>query len=301
MRQHRRTLQVVGGVLITLAALTALAACSGSGSGSMAGDASGGSAAAPADSARVTAGTRKAVGAERAVVRTTSAIRTGEISLTGRHLERLRADVTKLLTALGGTLESEHTTNDLRGDVAESTLVLRIPVAKFEAAKRALEKLGRLRFSNESAKDVTTEVIDVDERVQTLRNSLDRLQRFQRSATDVADLLRYENQIAERQSELQSIEGQQAYLGDQTAMSTITLHLSGPNNPVSQPGVLDDAGFLSGLRGGWHALQNVVVIALTVAGAALPFLAALAVLGWPAWLVLRGLWRRRATASPADS
>jgi hypothetical protein len=298
MTDNRGRLQVAAGVLI---ALTGLAACTGGGSGSMAGDASGGSVAASAGGARATAATEAGPGANRAAVRTASVIRTGEISVTGKDLDRLRVEVTDLLTALGGNLQSERTTNDRRGEVAESTLVLRIPVARFDAAKRALEKLGRLRFSNESAKDVTTEVIDIDERVETLQNSLDRLQRFQRSATDVADLLRYENQITQRQSELQSAEAQQAYLADQTAMSTITVHLSTPDNPAREPGLLDDAGFLSGLRGGWHALQDLVVVVLTVAGAVLPFLAALAVFGLPAWLVLRGLWRRRAAPTPVDS
>ncbi|MDX6301775.1 MAG: hypothetical protein QOF53_2989 [Nocardioidaceae bacterium] len=177
--------------------------------------------------------------------------------------------------------------------------VLRIPVAKFHTAKQSLEKLGKLTYSHESARDVTTQVIDVNERVQTLQNSLDRLQHFQRSATDVADLLRFENQITRRQSELRSTRAQQSYLQSQTSLSTITAHLSTPDNPVSEPGALDDAGFLSGLRGGWTALQDMIVVAVTVAGALMPFLATLAVLGWPTWLLLRALHRRRHASSPA--
>jgi hypothetical protein len=290
MRSNRRRLLVAAGVLATLAGL---GACSG-GESTMPSR----SADAGADAGAETAAVAAAPGRNRPAVRTPSVIRTGEIAVTGTDLDRLRGDVTDLVAALGGTLQSEETSDNRRGEVAESTLVLRIPVARFDAAKRALEKLGTLRFSNESAKDVTTEVIDTDERVQTLQNSLDRLQRFQRSATDVADLLRYEDQITRRQSELRSTQAQQTYLADQTSMSTITVHLSTPDHPVSEPGVLDDAGFLSGLRGGWHALQDVVVVALTLAGALLPFLVALAVVVVPGWLLLRGLWRRRGTPAP---
>ncbi len=64
--------------------------------------------------------------------------------------------------------------------------------------------------------------------MQTLQNSLDNLQRYQRDAKDVKDLLDFEEKITARQAELQSLEAQQAYLADQTSMSTITLHLSTP-------------------------------------------------------------------------
>jgi hypothetical protein len=299
MRSNRRRLVVATGVLAALAGLAGVGACSGGGSSSSQSADAGavsGETAGTADTASKAVST--APGRNRPAVRTPSVIRTGEITVTGRNLDALRGDVTDLVAALGGTLQSEETSDNRRGEVAESTLVLRIPVARFDAAKRALEKLGTLRYSNESAKDVTTEVIDTDERVQTLQNSLDRLQRFQRSATDVADLLRYEDQITRRQSELQSTQAQQTYLADQTSMSTITVHLSTPDDPGGEPGVLADAGFLSGLRGGWHALQDVVVVALTLAGALLPFLLALAVLGVPGWLLLRGLWRRRGTPAP---
>jgi hypothetical protein len=289
---------VAAGALAVLAVL-AVTGCSG-GTGPMSADSSGGSSAGSSGGARA-GGVAPAADSAGTAVRTASVIRTGEIAVTGTDLGRLRTEVTDLLAAIGGALDNEQTSNNRRGEITESTLVLRVPAVKFDAARHALEKLGRLTFSHESAKDVTTEVIDTDERAQTLQNSLDRLQRFQRSATDVADLLRYEDQITRRQSELQSTKAQQAYLADQTSMSTITLHLSTPDHPVREPGALDDAGFLSGLRGGWEALQGVVVVALTVAGALLPFLVAFAVVGYPAWLLLRALLRRRRTPAPAPA
>jgi hypothetical protein len=134
----------------------------------------------------------------------------------------------------------------------------------------------------------------VTERVQTLRNSLDRLQRFQRAARDAGDLVRLEQQITTRQSELQSLVAQQSYLADQTSMSTITVVLSRPEVTVAPPGALDDAGFAAGLAGGWQALGDVLVVVLTALGAALPFLLAGALLGLPAVLLVRVLRRRRA-------
>jgi hypothetical protein len=289
---------------VVLVALTGLAGCSsdtsGSGSsddaGSTASSGSGAEGPALADSSRSSAkdqppGARP--GVSRGEVRTTAVVRTGEIALTGKDLSALRGKVDDLLTRVGGAIDDERTTNDRHGRVDRSTLVLRIPVARFESAKQALERLGTLTSSTESAKDVTTEVIDVSERVQTLQNSLDRLQRFQRAARDVRDLLRFEDDITRRQSELQSLKAQQAYLSDQTSMSTITLRMSTPATHVKKPGALHDAGFLPGLRGGWHALVGFVLVVLTVLGALVPFLVAGAVVGMPTWLAVRALLRRR--------
>ena len=239
-------------------------------------------------------------GANRAVVRSKAVIRTGQITVTAKDLSAVRREVDDLLVAVDGTVSSEQTSNDKGGRIERSTLVLRVPVEHFTAAKNALEKMGRLKASDVGSKDVTNEVIDVDERVQTLQNSLDTLQDYQRDAKDVGDLLDFEEKITTRQAELQSLQAQQAYLRDQTSMSTITLHLSTPEKYVAPPDALEDAGFLSGLRAGWHALGDVVVVALTVLGALLPFLVAGLLLGVPTWIGIRSLLRRRrATPAPA--
>jgi hypothetical protein len=226
-------------------------------------------------------------------------VRTGEITLTSKDLSEVRDEVDQVLTEVGGTVDDERTTNDKHGQVHRSTLVLRVPVAGFGTAKQALEELGTLKSSTESAKDVTTEVIDVAERVQTLQNSLDRLQRFQRAARDVRDLIRFEEDITRRQSELQSLQAQQSYLSDQTTLSTITLRLSTPATSVEEPGALDDAGFLAGLESGWHALVGFLLVVLTVLGALVPFLVAGVVVGLPTWLAVRALLRRRRGSAAA--
>jgi hypothetical protein len=237
-------------------------------------------------------------GANRTVVKAKSVVMTGEVSLTSKDLEKVRDEVDDLMTALGGSVDNEQTSNDSKGRIERSTLVLRIPVDKFTVAKKALMGMGKLRASDVSAKDVTTQVIDIDERVQTLQASLDTLQSFQRTAKDVKDLLDYEEKITARQSELQSLKAQQAYLDDQTSMATITLSLSVPDKYVPPPGALEDAGFLSGLRAGWNALGDLVVVGLTVLGALLPFLVAGLLLGVPGWFGVRALLRRRRTPLP---
>jgi hypothetical protein len=295
----RRRLAAAGALL----ALAALTACSGGAApsdGSGSGSAVGSAAAVAPDGAATAPGVanRLAAGVDRSVVHATAVIKTGEVAITSRHPARVRAEVDTLLKARGGTIDNEQTTNSRDGRIESSTLVLRIPVDQFEAAKRALMGLGRLKTSDESSKDVTTQVIDVGERVTTLQNSIDDLQRFQRAAHDVKDLLDFEEKITARQAELQSLKAQQSYLDDQTSMATLTLYLSTPATYVPPPDALENAGFLSGLRAGWHALGDAVVVVLTVVGATLPFLVLAALLGVPAWFGLRALLRNRRSPAP---
>lgn len=296
-------LALAGGLATALLALTS---CSGPGTSSTgAGSAAGASVAGRAPAAAVgsvdSVGSKVGAGgstASRPAVRTKAVVRTGDLALTAEDLDTVRGEVTDLLAAVGGSVDREVTRNDRHGRIAESTLVLRVPVARFDATRAAIGRLGRLTSSTESAKDVTTEVIDTTERVQTLRNSLDRLQRFQRSARDARDLIRYEDQITARQSELRSLEAQQSYLADQTSMATITLHLSTPRTRVEPAGALDHAGFLAGLRHGWDGLVALGVVVLTVLGAVLPFGLVVGVVGVPLWLLLRALLRRRRAPAP---
>jgi hypothetical protein len=294
---HRCTL-----ALLAATALLGLAACSSTQSDpATSSDAGGGAepagSAAGVDGARSSSSTglvARRPGAARTALRAKAVIKTGDLSVTSRHLTRVREEVDRQLASVGGSVDREQTTNARDGSIESSTLVLRVPVDAFDATRKALGRLGRLTSSTESEKDVTTRVIDTAERVQTLQNSLDRLQKYQRSAANVTALIRYEDQITARQSELQSLTAQQTYLSSQTSMSTLTLHLSTPETYVAPPGALDDAGFVAGLTGGWHALGAFVVVALTVVGALLPFLVVLGLVALPLGWVLR---RRRAATS----
>lgn len=240
----------------------------------------------------------QAPGVNRTVFEVRAVIRTGEVVLTSPDLDEARAEVDAILAGLDGVVENESTSHDEEGGIRRSTLVLRVPVSRFTDAMSALQAIGKTQSSDKKSDDVTTEVIDVDERVETLQNSLDRLQSYQAEAKDIEDLLRFEQQITQREAELQSLKAQQSYLADQTAMSTITVTMSEPREIVGPPDALDEAGFLAGLRSGWNALQGAVIVLLTVVGAVLPFAAVLALVGLPVWLLVRRLVRQRGATPP---
>ena len=231
MNLTRPRLAALAGVL----GLVVLTGCSGgaSGSASAAGDnAPAGSLSdrSAADPEAATAQAYKANGSadQTAVVEQKAVIKKGDISLHTSDPQQVRDRVDQLLTRLHGSLDDEQTVYDTSGRIKESQLVLRVPVATFGTAMDALEHLGTVVHSSSSGTDVTTQVIDVQQRLRTLRISLRDLNSFQQHAATIDQLLRFENAITQRRGEYQSLKAQRDHLVNQTSMSTIDLDVSVP-------------------------------------------------------------------------
>ncbi|WP_457207880.1 DUF4349 domain-containing protein [Nocardioides sp. P5_C9_2] len=225
-------------------------------------------------------------------------ISTGTVSLTSDDVREARRDVQRIVDAAGGEVTEEQTDTDEDGRPVYARLVLRVPAGGFGDAMTALEGVADLRGSDRSSEDVTTQVIDTDVRVRAQEASLRRVEQLLARAQGLKEIIWIESQLTSRQAELDSLEGQQAWLADQTRDSTIVVDISRTPDDEEQPKEAD-AGFLAGFSGGMKALGAVAVGVATIAGALLPFVAVLALLGVPVWvLVRRAARRRRPSATP---
>lgn len=236
-----------------------------------------------------------ASGAEEASLptQTRAVISTGTVTLRGDDVEDLRIDVRKVLDTYGGELSESESSSDNAGEMTFARLVLRVPSDKFNSAVediRALSKFGNLETGQE---DVTTQVIDVEARVRAQTKSLERIEALLAEATTFKDVVAIESQLTRRQADLDSLKAQQAYLSDQTSMSTITVYLEQRGKDTPEPE--DESGFMAGLRSGWDALGGATVRLLTVLGAVLPFALALTVIGYPVWVLVRRFGRGSAS------
>jgi hypothetical protein len=228
-------------------------------------------------------------------------IRNGDIAIRTMDPQQARDSVDGLLTRLDGSVDGDQTVYDKQGHIHDAQLVLRVPVASFTTAMDDLARLGTVVHSSSTGRDVTTQVIDVQQRLKTLRISLHDLNAFQAKASNIGQLLRFENAITQRRGEYQSLKAQRNHLVNETSMSTINLDISVPPMHAAVTTHHRHAGFVTGLRHGWSALTRSVVVALTGVGAALPFAVLLAVIGLPLlWWTRRGRHLPSA-ATPADS
>ena len=225
-------------------------------------------------------------------------ISTGTVSLYSDDVSQARFDLMKVVDEHRGEVSDEQTATDDDGKVSRSRLVLRIPSGDFGDVMDELARIPGtdLKSAKRSSEDVTTQVIDTAVRVRAQKASIDRIEALLARAQNLRSIIWIEGQLTRRQSDLDSLEQQQAYLEDQTTLSTITVYLEQTPRPKAAGTDHRDAtGFMGGLRKGWHALAEAGTAAATAVGAVLPFGVLAALIGFPAWLVVR---RRRATTPP---
>ena len=213
------------------------------------------------------------------------------------HTERIAAASARarsVVQGAGGVVSAEHTSAARDGTPRESVLTLRVSADRFAGVLDRLAGLGTLHRQRTSTEDLTLEVIDVDARVASAERALVRLRELLDRAQDLADVVTLEDELQSRESDLEALKARQAYLADQTSLSTITLTLQRP--PEGQPVDEAPAGFVGGLGAGWSALLGLLGVAATTLGALLPFVLLLGLLLAPTWLLLRRtrIWRRSA-------
>jgi Domain of unknown function (DUF4349) len=144
-------------------------------------------------------------------------------------------------------------------------------------------------------------VIDTEVRIRAQEKSLERVEILLARAQSIRDIVAIEAQLTRRQANLDSLKSQQAYLADQTTMSTITVHLQTKPEKKEKVEKKDETGFLAGLASGWHGLKSFTNGLATMIGALLPFAIVGLVLGVPLWfLTRRFLAQRTPVSAPAS-
>ncbi|WP_420036259.1 DUF4349 domain-containing protein [Streptomyces sp. cg28] len=299
---------------LLLAAALALTGCSGAGSSSdgdnaksgvRADSAGGGNG---ADSQATGGGTARS-GSEGSADGG-SAKATKPPKLTGTHIIRTASlsvrvkDVPDALDAArvatenaGGYVGDEETDRDGHGH-ERTRVTLRVPQESYEKVIGQLAGTGRLLSRNQSAQDVTDQVVDVDSRVASQRASVARVRELMDKATQLSDVVALEGELSSRESALEALLAQQSSLKDRTTMSTISLKLS--EAPPAAAGDKDDdgPGFLDALSGGWGAFVTFLTWVGIVLAAVLPFAALVALLAL-LWLrVVRPRLPRRPAPEP---
>ena len=230
-----------------------------------------------------------------------SIISTGSVSLHAKDVAQARADAQHVADKYGGQVTDQETTTADDQKMGTARLVLRIPTRSFDQAMADLEQVAQLVDSSTTSEDVSTQVIDVDERVKAARASIDRITTLLSRAEKIGDIMAIEAQLSQREADLNSLLRQQAHLADQTALSTITVSIDRPTVVHHTRKAADKAGFVAGLSAGWHALSGFATGVATVAGALLPWVPVALLIGIPVWLAVRRSRRTSAPAAPAPA
>lgn len=300
----------------SLVAVLALAACTNSGGGHAGSAASGGgkvardnagasaqvnAAASPAARPGVATngGPDAAKGGKADPLLTSQAlIRTADLSVEvarGASVPAQANRAEQLAISAGGLVFADDRT---AGKAPTAALTLKVPGAALNGVLGQLSALGKEVGRQSTTRDVTTEVADVDSRVRSAQASINRLRVLFDRAVKVGEVIALESELAQRESDLESLQAQQRSLAAQTAMATVTLHLTTAAVAVVPPRKHKEAtgGFLGGLHRGWDAFASAATGIAIGIGAVLPFLVLALLIGGAAVVVRR---RTRSGAPPA--
>lgn len=309
LTRHRSRLSLT--VAAALAALLALAACSSGDGGTADGGSAGDDAAAAPEEARAQGdaidgampqsgsafseaeaasdqGNQPVTAADLVedVLAGRAVIRTASMVLIAENVDETRLRVADVIDGVGGAIASETTSTvpgaEERGDIQTIRLGLQVPTERFDATVKALSELGTVPQRTIRTEDVTTEVADVDSRVESAQAALIRIRALLDRANSLGSVIRLESELSERQADLESLLAQQRALAGQTRLATIDLELTTERRPEPKPDEeVEDKGFFAGLAQGWDALRGFLLGLSTAVGVLLPFAAVTAVLVIP--------------------
>lgn len=222
-------------------------------------------------------------------------ISTGDVHVSVEDPVTAADEVVALVEGVGGRVDSRSIVGEAEEQHPWASLVVRIPAADLTATLASLDDIGETVRSEIAAQDVTGSAQDLDARIRAKELSVTRLEGLLASAGTNAELIEAESALTTRQSELEELQSQRARLGDEAAMSTITIELTVP----SEVPVVESQGFTGGLGSGWAGLVSFVTTALVVVGVLLPWVLALGAVGGLVLLAVRlRRSRRRPTVPP---
>ncbi|GGT65610.1 DUF4349 domain-containing protein [Actinomadura citrea] len=286
--------------LVVLPLAAGMAACGGGDHSSGASDsAPRGMATAPA----LPGGARRAEGAPQSGTARPEAplptgrevVHTADLRVRAGDVEAAAAKAKQLVAAAGGYVERESTSSD----PARSEIALRIPGDRYaEVLGRLGAELGTKLSLSQQAEDVTGEVADVDARVRSAKAALESFRKLLDRANSVSEIMSIEQEISEREADLEALQARQKSLAHRTRFATVTVTLVSKAPPPEK----DEprGGFVGGLENGWHAFTAFVGGVAAVVGWLLPFLVAGAVIGLPALALRRRVRARSADGDAAD-
>lgn len=152
-------------------------------------------------------------------------IYTANLNLESKDYDAARAALDTALNEAGGYLESSSEYSST-GDSRSVSLTFRVPQENYDSFLAAVADAGNVTYKNQQADDVTAQYMDVETRLDNLKNQRTRLQQLQEQADNLSDLLQIESSLTDVQSQIESWQSQMDWYSDQVAECTVYVNLN---------------------------------------------------------------------------
>ena len=199
-------------------------------------------------------------------------IYTANLTLESKDYDTARAALDAALNDAGGYLESSSEYSDA-GDSRSVSLTYRVPQQNYENFLAAVAEAGNVTYKNQQADDVTAQYMDVETRLENLKNQRTRLQQLQQQADNLSDLLEIESSLTDVQSQIESWQSQLDWYSNQVSCCTVYITLNEVET-LTPTSTSFGAKLLAALRNGWTGfVSGAQAVAVFLVGA------------WPAILI----------------
>lgn len=218
-------------------------------------------------------------------------IRTGNLSLVVADTEKTMAAITQMVEQNDGWVVS-GSLYQYQGDAKSGEITVRVPAAGFNNAMDALKEMAvTVESENVSGQDVTEEFVDLEARLGNLEATAERVRLFLDDTDNVEEALAVNQELSRLEGEIEVIKGRMKYLSQSAAFSTITLFLTPDiaTGPVNLPGWQPTGVAKEAIEALVSTLQGLATFAIWLAIYILPIAL---LIGVPAWLIGRFVWRR---------
>ncbi len=214
-------------------------------------------------------------------------------------VQRSVSSISARASALGGGVASSEVDFGLQDGPERSgyaVLVVKVPPGAVDDLIAALGDTGTVQSLNQSALDVTEQLVDLDVRIENARASVANVREFMNRAENLSELVTLEAELTRRQTELEQLEAQQRNLSDRVALATVTVEIV---PTASVPVIEPDDGIGDAFGDGLRAFAAVVYGIVLVLAVLAPFLVAGTIAAALVWPIVRGSSRRNAPATSA--
>lgn len=158
-------------------------------------------------------------------------IRNGNISVQAEDTRAAQEKIEGMVARMASegafvVSREEYGGSDVRSPYI--SMNIRVPVGRFDEAMdfiAGLAAAGTTPTRNESGQDVTAEYVDLEARLESLEAARQRLLEIMQNAQTTEDLLMAEQQLTQREAEIESIKGRMQYLSQSAQLSSIYIEL----------------------------------------------------------------------------
>ncbi len=221
-------------------------------------------------------------------------VRNGELAVRVEDYPKAAKELQSIVDASSGFVQDLQVDHGV-DTVSSATWTLRLPSTGLDRALDRLRVLGRVTQEHIGAEDVTEAYTDLQARLDNAVAAEQRLrQLLDKPEHALKDVLEVERELNRARENVEVLQGRKRLLDSRIDLATlkVTLSVSGKYVPPLNPTLLDRVAET------WHnsldtlgeAAQGLLVLGVALA----PWLVTLALIGWLAGVVIRGVVQRLA-------